>query len=93
MGTVQDWYRREFMDSLLCSRLFGRYFIATGSCLEAGKTYSRRWWRQEEEEQDSPPNRVELFVTQTQAADVYYSNCGLSDQHNRSSQDTLMFDD
>jgi hypothetical protein len=69
-----------------------RYFIATGSCLQAGKTYSRNRWRQEDEEQDAPPNRVELFVPQPEAAEVYYSTCGLIDQHNRSRQDTLMLE-
>jgi hypothetical protein len=69
-----------------------RYFIATGSCLQAGKTYSRNRWRQEDEEQDAPPNRVELFVPQPQAAEVYYLTCGLIDQHNRSRQDTLMLE-
>jgi hypothetical protein len=61
-----------------------RYVIAAGSCLKAGKTYSRNRWRQEDEEQDAPPNRVELFVPQPKAAEVYYSTCGLIDQHNRS---------
>ena len=69
-----------------------RYFIATGSSLQAGKTYSRKRWRQEDEEEDAPPNKVELFVPQPKAAEKYYSTCGLIDQHNRHHQDTLMLE-
>jgi hypothetical protein len=69
-----------------------RYFIATGSSLLAGATYSRDRWRQVDDEPGAPLDRVELFVPQPEAAEVYYSTCGLIDQHNRSRQDTLMLE-
>jgi hypothetical protein len=95
VGTVYDLCLRELMDSILCWRLFGSIeiddtLLQLGLALRLVETYNRNRGRQENEEQDAPPNRVELFVPHPKAAEVYYSICGLIDQHNRSRQDTLM---
>ena len=66
-----------------------RYFISTASSLDAGTPYTRLPWRQVDESPNAEPTRVELTVTQSTAAQIYYDACAIVDRHNRHRQDTL----
>jgi hypothetical protein len=69
-----------------------RYFIASASSLQPGRAYSRFRWRQVSEIPDAAPARVELNIPQSQAAELYYSACGMIDRHNRCRQDDLQLE-
>ena len=67
-----------------------RYFVATGSSLNAGSPYVRQRWRQvNEEDPNADAEKVQLIVPQPQACEVYYSSCAKIDRHNRCRQDDL----
>jgi hypothetical protein len=66
-----------------------RYFITNTSSLSEGRPYIRQRWRQVDQEPNAEPELVDLVVSQPKACEVYYSTCGLIDQHNRHRQDTL----
>jgi hypothetical protein len=69
-----------------------RYFIASGSSLSNGTPIVSTRRRQIEDDPEADPTRVELAITQTKAAEVYYSACARIDQHNHDWQDTLMLE-
>jgi hypothetical protein len=70
-----------------------RYFIASCSSLLPGVPYDRKRWRQLEEVRTNElPVLVELSVPQPQAAEIYYSCCGMIDRHNRCRQDDLQLE-
>ena len=66
-----------------------RYFIFTGGSMEKGSPYTRTRWMQEDHDPNAYPNMVELIITQTITAELYYSACGKNDRHNRFLQESI----
>ncbi len=70
-----------------------RYFISTAYGLDAGKPYYRDRYRQLEEGcKFTPAQKVQLYVPQPKACEVYYDTCAAIDHHNRDRVDTLKID-
>jgi hypothetical protein len=69
-----------------------RYFITSASSLQPGRAYSRTCWQQVSEVQNAEPERVNLQIPQPEAAELYYSACGMIDRHNRCRQDDLQLE-
>lgn len=69
-----------------------RYFVASGSSVDAGRPYVRKRWRQVVPDKETAPENVELIVPQPKACEIYYDCCGIIDRHNRCRQDDLQIE-
>jgi hypothetical protein len=69
-----------------------RYFIATTSSLQEGQPQIRDRWRQLVNDLTTPPEKVEIVVTQPVASEIYYDCCAKIDNHNRDRQATLQME-
>lgn len=70
-----------------------RYFIASAGSLQPGEPYDRVRWRQvNQADPHADAERVRFDVPQPKACELYYTACGMIDQHNRHRQDTLQLE-
>jgi len=69
-----------------------RYFIATAGSLAPGTPIERSRMTQVDKEPNAEPTKVDIYIDQPEAADLYYSACGKIDQHNRHRQASLMLE-
>jgi hypothetical protein len=69
-----------------------RYFITSASSLQPGRAYSRTRWQQVSEVRNAEPERVNLQIPQPEAAELYFSACGMIDRHNCCRQDDLQLE-
>ena len=66
-----------------------RYFIFTGGSMEKGRQYTCTKWRQEDPVPNAEPNIFELTIPHPITVELYYSECGKTDRHNRCRQERL----
>ena len=66
-----------------------RYFIFAAGSMKKGRPYTRTRWMKEYHDPNTDNNMVQLTIPQPITAEIYCSECGQIDRHNRCRQEIL----